>query len=93
MSRPWRVPAVATLSCLAVLPTLALPTPTKEAKTPAHRALTLDERVAAILPKPEEERWLQVPWQTNLMQARVDAQRVGKPIFLWIMVGNPQGCT
>ena len=54
---------------------------------------TLNDRIANILPKPEEERWLQVPWRTNLMAARAEAQRVGKPLFLWVMVGNPQGCT
>jgi hypothetical protein len=54
---------------------------------------TLDDRIAALMPRPEEERWKQVPWRTNLMAARDEAQRVGKPVFLWIMVGNPQGCT
>ncbi len=56
-------------------------------------APTLNDKIANILPKPSEERWLQVPWRTNLMAARAEAQRVGKPLFLWVMVGNPQGCT
>jgi hypothetical protein len=56
-------------------------------------ALSLADDVASILPRPEEERWLEVPWRTNLMDARVESQQTGKPIFLWIMVGNPQGCT
>lgn len=53
----------------------------------------LDARIAALLPTSEENRFLQVPWRINLMQARVESQQTGKPIFLWIMVGNPQGCT
>jgi len=54
---------------------------------------SLDARIAAVLPKPNEERWRQLPWRTNLMAAREEAQRAGKPIYLWIMVGNSQGCT
>lgn len=54
---------------------------------------SLDAKVAAVLPKAEEDRWRQVPWRTNLMAAREEAQNARKPIFLWIMVGNPQGCT
>jgi len=63
------------------------------AAAPPHAATDLETRIAAILPKPAEDRWLQVPWRTNLMQARQEAQAAGKPLFLWVMVGNPQGCT
>jgi len=53
----------------------------------------LDQQVASVLPKPDEERWLTIPWRTNLMKARAESQRAGKPLFLWIMNGNPLGCT
>lgn len=53
----------------------------------------LDRDIATILPKPAEERWLQIPWRTDLAAARVDADREGKPMFLWMMDGNPLGCT
>jgi hypothetical protein len=46
-----------------------------------------------VVPTPAEEKFLTVPWETNLMAAREEAQKTGKPLFLWIMVGNPQGCT
>ena len=55
--------------------------------------LNLDTLVRKTLPKPEEEKWLKIPWRTHLMRARQEAVTAGKPIFLWIMVGNPQGCT
>ena len=54
---------------------------------------TLERRIASVVPTPAEEKFLTVPWRTNVMAAREEAQRAGKPLFLWIMVGNPQGCT
>lgn len=53
----------------------------------------LDRRIQAVLPTPDEERWLRIPWQPNVMQARLDAQRAGKPMLLWVMDGNVLGCT
>ena len=60
---------------------------------PQAKPPTLDALVKKTLPKPEEEKWLKIPWRTHLMRARQEAAKAGKPIFLWIMVGNPQGCT
>jgi hypothetical protein len=54
---------------------------------------TLESKVASVLPTPQEERWLQIPWRTNLMRARSESQQAGKPLFLWIMDGHPLGCT
>lgn len=56
-------------------------------------APTLDQRIAEILPTKEDEKWLSIPWRTDLNQARLDAQKDSKPIFLWIMNGHPMGCT
>ena len=53
----------------------------------------LEQKVASVLPSPKEERWLQVPWRTSVLQARNEAQQLGKPLFFWIMNGNPLGCT
>lgn len=53
----------------------------------------LQARMAPILPKPEEQIWLQIPWRMDLATARRDAHREGKPIFLWVMNGHPMGCT
>ncbi len=54
---------------------------------------TLKQRIASVVPTPAEDTFLTVPWRPNLMAAREEAQRAGKPLSLWIMVGNPQGCT
>ncbi|WP_152050350.1 hypothetical protein [Tautonia marina] len=46
-----------------------------------------------IQPRPDEEQWLQIPWETSLWEARRKASAKGKPILLWEMDGNPLGCT
>jgi hypothetical protein len=56
-------------------------------------ASDLDAKIAPILPRPAEEKWLSIPWRTDLNQARQDAAREGKPMFFWIMNGDPMGCT
>jgi hypothetical protein len=56
-------------------------------------AKELDREIAAVLPRPSEERWLQVPWRTDFAAARAEANRAGKPLFLWMMDGHPLGCT
>lgn len=53
----------------------------------------LDAKIASVRPTGAEEKWLSVPWRTNLMHARQEAQEAGKPLFLWVMNGHPLGCT
>ena len=54
---------------------------------------TLDEKVAGVIPKASEEPWTTIPWRSDLAAARAEANRVGKPLFIWMMNGNPLGCT
>lgn len=53
----------------------------------------LDARVKAVLPTSAEERFLAIPWRLDLTEARAEAARTKKPIFLWLMNGHPMGCT
>jgi len=53
----------------------------------------IESNIASIVPSPEEDKWLTIPWHTNLMQARLEAQQQNRPLFLWVMNGNPLGCT
>ncbi len=53
----------------------------------------LDAKIAPVLPTKAEEKWLTIPWRTDLWAARADAQRENKPMFLWVMNGHPMGCT
>jgi hypothetical protein len=48
---------------------------------------------ALIKPEDTEDKWTQIPWRTNLWEARIEAARAGKPILLWEMDGHPLGCT
>ncbi|MDE0860953.1 MAG: hypothetical protein OSA93_12400 [Akkermansiaceae bacterium] len=48
--------------------------------------------IAEILPKAEETAWLQIGWRTDLWEARREAAKAKKPIYLWEMDGHPLGC-
>ena len=52
-----------------------------------------DKLRALIKPDDREDRWAQIPWLTDLWQARKLASQQGKPILLWEMDGHPLGCT
>lgn len=51
------------------------------------------ELLALVKPRAEEQAWMQIPWEIDLWKARQTAARIGKPILLWEMDGNPLGCT
>jgi hypothetical protein len=53
----------------------------------------LDQKIVALLPTPEEQAFLQIPWRLNIMQARAESLRTGKPLFVWEMNGHPLGHT
>ncbi len=62
------------------------------AEQPATAA-PLSELIAPLLPSEKENKWLQIPWRTDVLAARREAARQGKPIFMWLMDGDPLGCT
>lgn len=62
---------------------LSLPAPW----TPSQKSL-----IQEILPSAEESAWSQIKWRTNLWEARREASKTGKPIYLWEMDGHPLGC-
>jgi hypothetical protein len=53
---------------------------------------TCSDVIAHVLPHAEEMKWASIPWQTDLWAARRLAAEQGKPIFAWMMNGNPLGC-
>jgi hypothetical protein len=67
-----------------------LATPRQEATVDLAR---LRQRIDAVWPQPDEEKWLQVGWELDLFAARQRSVDENKPIFLWMMNGHPMGCT
>ena len=39
------------------------------------------------------EKWQTIPWKSSLLDARDLSVKEGKPLFMWSMNGDPQGCT
>jgi hypothetical protein len=66
--------------------------PAEERSAPPAPNRSLEERIAAVLPTEEEDGWLEIKWRTNIAAARAEAARENKPVFLWVMNGNPIGC-
>ena len=88
--------------------TAAATTPPAESRPPepeplrvplrdAPRARPIDhaafrDTLAFLTPKPNDMKWASIPWQTDLWEARKLAADQDKPIFAWMMNGNPLGC-
>ena len=47
----------------------------------------------AVAPSGAGERWAEIPWVPDLTTARQRASRERKPLLMWVMDGNPLGCT
>lgn len=62
--------------------------PQTPAIDPARFTATLD----FLAPKSEDMKWATIPWETDLWEARRIAAEQDKPIFAWMMNGNPLGC-
>jgi len=70
------------LAAIAFLLLLQDPIPESEAK----------DLLAKLVPS-ADEKWMTIPWKTDLLEARDAAAKEGKPVFLWSMNGHPLGCT
>lgn len=53
----------------------------------------LEPKISAVLPTAEEDAFLKIPWRLNILQARTESARTGKPLFVWSMNGHPLGHT
>ena len=66
---------------------------TRQTAPPTSTGASFRQTLSIVLPKPEEVRWREIPWQTDLWDARRVAMREQKPIFAWMMNGSVLGCT
>jgi hypothetical protein len=74
-------------ACLGFLPTVTAQD--TELVSPAM----FDRLREMIRPHAGEAKWAQIPWLTDLWEARKKAAAEGKPIFVWSAGGEPLGCT
>ena len=61
---------------------------------PAATGITFDDYVRLIQmikPSPAESVWSNIPWLTDLNEARRKAAAEGKPLIVWTMGGEPLG--
>jgi hypothetical protein len=49
--------------------------------------------LAMIKPHADEAKWEEIPWMTNLWEARKKAAAEGKPLFVWSASAESLGCT
>jgi len=59
-------------------------------QAPARPTLEEMEKRAAILrPRPEEQKWLQIPWLVDVTEGVRLAKQEKRPIFLWATTDEP----
>ena len=51
------------------------------------------EKLRKELVPTSKAAWETIPWRSDLLAAREEAVKSGKPLFLWAMNGHPLGCT
>ena len=66
-------------------------TPSDEVVAPVTRAEF--EKLRKELVPAAKAAWETIPWRSDLLAAREEAVKSGKPLFLWAMNGHPLGCT
>lgn len=49
-------------------------------------------RLQKELRPPKDELWSAIPWHVSILEARDEAARLKKPIFVWVASGEPLGC-
>ena len=59
----------------------------------AASSADLARKIETVLPTSEEDAFLQIPWRLNIMKARVESLRTGKPMIIYEMNCNPLGHT
>jgi hypothetical protein len=69
----------------------APPAPTA-APVPPLSPAEFEKLLKDLVPRGSEP-WETIPWRSDLLAARDEAIRTGRPLFLWAMNGHPLGCT
>jgi hypothetical protein len=78
---------------LATAAGIALPN-LEAAGEPNEKQLSVAEfeKLHRELQPPKDELWRSIPWHVSILEAREQAARDKKPIFVWVASGEPLGC-
>ena len=49
-------------------------------------------RIFDALQPPKVEPWKSIPWHVSIVEAALQAEKEGKPLFMWQADGWPLGC-
>jgi hypothetical protein len=60
---------------------------------PALPPEQFDQLWALVKPRPGEAAWEEIPWMTDLWEARKKAAAEGKPLYVWSASADVLGCT
>ncbi len=91
-------PRLVALIAVAVSTSLAASAvPDEKRKTPAapdtNRLTDANfPTIFAALQPPRVEPWKSIPWHVSIVEAARQAEKEGKPVFLWQADGWPLGC-
>jgi len=50
------------------------------------------EKLHKEVQPPAGELWRSIPWKVSVVEAREEAVKAGKPLFVWVASGEPLGC-
>jgi hypothetical protein len=93
MTTPHSLPAASAVPAIAPPDTEPVRVPLRDApQAPPLDPSVLPALLNSIIAREDEMTWASIPWQTDLWEARRIANEQGKPIFAWMMNGNPLGC-
>lgn len=53
----------------------------------------LDTYLKKVVQNQSERAWKEIPWQNDFEFALYEANQTDKPVLLWVMNGDPLGCT
>jgi hypothetical protein len=69
------------------------PSPNRNRTMPVLEGSSWDSWKTKIETDEAETNFLKIPWRIRFLTAMQEAQRLEKPVMLFVMNGHPLGCT
>jgi hypothetical protein len=87
----WTVPSAVAVGCIWLAGT-AVSKDTRKAPDTRHLSNANFPIIFEALQPPKVEPWKSIPWHISIVEAARQAEKEGKPVFLWQADGWPLGC-